>query len=258
MIRDLTTYSAATAKCRAMYGKRLTDQDWERLTSAKDLRAVWDVLSRSPAWTAVAERPQGAEELDPLLEGINEQLHQDCHNLGRFLPKEDRAIIEMFQSHLTSPMDAGQYQLWWSSAGRRSRELRRLVGAEADALNLVYVLRLRRFPASIGRAPELLIPIHDELKPEFIQRLLHASTDAVVLELLAHSPWKHEFKSLAPGVLEKQYETYMRAFCRRMLASANPGPQEVQAFLTLKDMDRKRLADIVAAVYNGIDPHRVV
>lgn len=257
MIKELTTYGAAVAKSRAMYGKRLTDQEWARLVEAKNLRTLWDILSRSPAWTAVAEAPRGAEDIAVLLESVNEQLRRDCRRLGMYLPREDKAFVDFFAGHLAAGMTPGEYQTWWAGAGKKRRELRRLVGAEADALNLVYVLRLRRFPASAARASELLIPVHDQLKPEFIQRLLHASSDAAVLALLEQSPWRHEFTSLAPGVLERQYEEYMRLFCRRVLASASPGPEEIQAYLTLKDMDRKRLADIASAVANGIDPHRV-
>lgn len=258
MIKKLMTYGAVVTKCRAMYGKRLTDDQWERLMEASSLRTVWDILSRSPAWTAVAEQPQGAVDGMVLVQSLMEQLRRDCHNLSLYLPKRDRTFIDFFMSHQERGMSPEEYQAWWSGIPKKDAALRRLVGAEADGLNLVYVLRLRRFPASIGRVKELLIPVREHLRPEFIDRLLHAPNDEAALEILASSPWKDDFKSLAPGVLESQYEAYMRAFSRRILASANPGPEEIQAFLTMKDMDRKKLANIVAAVEQGIDPHRVV
>lgn len=258
MIKRLAVYSAAAAKCRAMYGKGLKERDWERLADAQSLRTFWELLSRSPAWTAVSEAPRGAEDLGVLLESVNEQLRRDCAGLALYLPLGDRAFLETFRDHLGSGMGPDAYRQWWDGIGKKNRELQRLVGAEADVLNLVYALRLRRFPASIGRAPELLIPVRDRIRPEFIQSLLHTSDDAAVLEMIGRSPWKKQFTSLAPGVLESQYEAYMRSFCRRILVSARPGPEGIQAFLTLKDKDRKRLADMASAVANGIDPHRVI
>jgi hypothetical protein len=70
--------------------------------------------------------------------------------------------------------------------------------------------------------------------------------------------WGDVFTSLAPGDLEKEYRVYMEQFCRHIITSAGPGLAQVQAFLTLKDLERQRLTRLAAAVQRGLDPSLVI
>lgn len=250
-------YSAVTAKVRAMYGKLLTASQWESLQGAESLRAVRDVLRRCPGWSFAGEEPPEAAAMGAAL---SRQLWDDCHRLGLFLGEKDREEFRLFCRHqlAETPMTPEEYQRWWSSSIGKNDGLRRIVGAEIDAMNLVYILRLRRFPMSARRAKEYLIPVRHELKEPLIDRLLQTSDDRAVPELLESTRWGGVFKSLAPGDLEKQYQHYMERFCRRILNSSDAGFTVVQAFLPLKDMERRKLLRLIGAVDNGVDPHIVV
>ena len=256
MINDLIKYSSATVKARAMYGKRLTEDDWSQLMAVSSLRAAWDILRHSGAWSAVGEDPRCAEELETMTAALSRQLQEDVRRLCLYLDKKD---AETLRFYLRRPghMSPEEARRWWHDGGVQSAGLRRIAGAEADALNLVYILRLRTFPASVDRAEELLIPVRDKLTPDLVQRILRADSDKRVLELLRGTPWSSSFQSLAPGDLEKQYSAYMAAFCQRVLNGARPGLVAGQAFLTLKEMDRQRLTRLVSAVSKGIDPNLV-
>lgn len=257
MINNLIKYSAVSTKARAMYGKLLTPAQWESLMAAEDLTALREGLKKSPAWDSVGDAPA---EAAALCRALTARLEEDCRRLGLFLPAEDRELFEIFLRYQeqTTPMTPEEYQRWWASAGKRSESLRRIVGAEADALNLVYILRLRRFPKSVHRAKEYLIPIRRDLNAALIDRLLKAPDDAAVGAILETTRWGGTFKSLAPGDLERQYRRYMADFCRHILNAADASFAVVQAFLPLKDMERRRLMSLIGAVERGADPHTVI
>ncbi len=257
MIKNIIHYGAAATKARAMYGKLLSEAQWESLLAAGDLRAVWDVLRKCPAWERVGQVPVTAAAMSAAL---LEQLHDDCRRLGCFLDEEDRARLKGFLRYQEAErnMSPEDYQRWWSEATHKGDGLRRIVGAEADALNLVYILRLRRFPKSVQRAREYLIPIRYELRDDLIDRLLRASSDEAVLQILDKTRWGGVFRSLAPGDLEKQYQKYMEEFCRHILNAADAGIGVVQALLPIKDMERRKLLRLISAVAHGMDPRSVV
>lgn len=256
-MRDLIRYSAVATKARAMYGKMLTPAQWESLMAAEDLKTLRELLRKSPAWDSVEAAPP---EAGAMCRALTQRLEDDCRRLGYFLPEKDKALFETFLRYQeqSEPMSPEEYQRWWASAGKGSASLRRIAGTEADALNLVYILRLRRFPRSLPRAKEYLIPIRYRLKDPLIDRLLKAPDDAAVREILENTPWGGAFVSLAPGDLEKQYHRYMTDFCRHILNAADASFAVVQAFLPLKDMERRKLMNLIGAVSRGVAPHSVI
>ena len=258
MIKALIDYSAVTAKARAMYGKFLTAADWEQLLDASGLREIRELLRRSGAWSAAMEAAGASEDAETLSAALRQQLSRDCDSLCLYLSKADQETLRFFLRRPDGSMTPEEARRWWNEGGKRFAGLRRIAGAEADALNLVYILRLRRFPGSLPEAEKLLIPVRDKLTPRLVQGLLRARDDRAVLDILADTPWGGAFTSLAPGDLERQYGDYMAAFCRRLLTEARPGLPAVQAFLTLKDMERARLDRVIGAAARGIDPHLAV
>lgn len=257
MIKSIIHYGGAATKARAMYGKLLTPAQWENLLAAGDLRMVWDILRKCPAWDNIAQVPAEAAAMSAAL---LDRLNDDCRRLSYFLDEEDQATLRTFLHYqkMERPMSPEEYQRWWSEASHRGEGLRRIVGAESDALNLVYVLRLRRFPRSAPKAKEYLIPIRYELRDDLIDRLLRAPTDEAALQILEKTRWGGVFRSLAPGALEKQYQQYMEEFCRHILNAADAGMSVVQALLPIKDMERRKLLRLISAVAHGLDPRSVV
>lgn len=257
MIKNIIHYGAAATKARAMYGKLLTDAQWESLLVAGDLRTVWDILRKCPAWEGIGRVPA---EPAAMSAALLDQLHEDCRRLGCFLDEKDRDTLKTFLRYqeMERAMSPEEYQRWWSEASHKGEGLRRIVGAESDALNLVYVLRLRRFPRSAAKAKDYLIPIRYELRDELIDRLLRATSDEAVLQILEKTRWGEAFRSLAPGDLEKQYQQYMEAFCRHILNAADAGLGVVQALLPLKDMERRKLLRLIGALAHGMDPRTAV
>jgi vacuolar-type H+-ATPase subunit C/Vma6 len=253
-------YSAVTTKVRAMQGKGLTAAQWQRLGQTRSLQGLWDILSKCPGWAAVGEQPRGAQSLESLTQSLLEQLDRDGKNLCHYLNREDSQRIGQFlkRRQAGADMTPEDYQKLWSQKELEVSGGKAVAGAEADAMNLVYILRLRRFPASAAKAKSLLIPVKKNLSSGLIDKLLAAKDDQAVLSLLQATRWGDVFTSLAPGDLEKEYRAYMEQFCRHIITSAGPGLAQVQAFLTLKDLERQRLTRLAAAVQRGLDPSLVI
>lgn len=258
MIGQGKSYVAVATKVRAMRGKMLTDEQWRQLMDAASLRAVWQILQGCAGWKAAADVHQGQVSLFALSDALTRQMHLDLRSLGHFLPREDRQDLERFMRCLERGMAPEEFQQWWSGIHKGDIVLRHMAGAEADVLNLVYILRLRRFPASVDKAGALLIPIREKLKPSLVKSLLHARTDEEAIALLEHTPWAKLFTSTAPGDLEKQYRAYMHAFCAHLMVSAHPGMGTVLAFVALKYEERDKLRRLMGAVEQGIDPRLVL
>jgi vacuolar-type H+-ATPase subunit C/Vma6 len=253
---SLIKYSAVTAKVRAMEGKRLTPAQWQQMARVKNLYGVWELLSRCPAWAAVGEEPTGAQDGAVLTQSLWTQLERDQRNLSHYLDKADgqRTALFLRQRQGDASLSPEEYQRLWSQSGKALDGSKAVAGAEADAMNLVYILRLRQFPATVGKAKQLLIPLRKDLTPALVDKLLAARDDESVLAVLQTTRWGETFTSLEPGALERAYRAYMESFCRHIIAGASPGLAQVQAFLTLKDLERQRLTRLVAAVQRGLDP----
>ena len=241
-----------------MYGKRLKDAEWEALRVSDSLREVWEHLRASGSWSAVGEDPACAGSVEAMTAALRKQVENDLGRICLYLREKDRETLRFYLRRPDGDMTPEEAKRWWRDGGAKKAGLRRIAGAEADALNLVYILRLRRFPASVDRAEELLIPVRDKLTADIVHRLLRAPDDREVMRVLSGTPWSGVFTSLEPGALEKQYSAYMEAFCRRIMVSARPGLIVLQAFLTMRDMECRKLTRLAAAVSRGVSPENVV
>ncbi len=146
------------------------------------------------------------------------------------------------------------YSRAWSllnrgQSGRGKKQLAELLGHEADLLNLTHAMRLRRF----SREVTPLIPVSRKLKPETAAALVAARTDQEVQTVLDEAGFGQYFPR-GPVDPEKQYRRQMETFCRRLLNSPEPNFCFVQAYLTLKALERDRLIRIVRAIDYGVDP----
>lgn len=252
----IATYSAATAKARAMYAKRLTGDEWRHLESLSDVRSMAEALHQSAAWSAV----EPTDDADALCAALDAQVHDIYRRLCLYLRKErDRQYMAFFlkRKELTLSYSNEDYQAAWdciaeSYRGLSAVALRKLLGAEADMLNLVYILRLRRFPASLGEAKQHLIPVRLELKKKQIDALLAAKDDAAVRAVLKGTPWEKALAELSSAALDEQYRNYMESFCKKLVAGASPSAAVPVAFMMLTALDKQALVRLIRAAELGL------
>ena len=143
--------------------------------------------------------------------------------------------------------------------GSGAKQLREMIGTEADLLNIISIIRLQRsFPASLEKADELLIPVSYRLKPDFCHALENARSEAEAFELLKRSPFASSFENVDPANLEALYYRTMDRLCRKLVKPAEPDIGVPQAYLILRELECKKLMRVVETVGFGLDPRTLV
>ncbi len=143
--------------------------------------------------------------------------------------------------------------------GLGKKKLVKLLGTEADLLNIISLLRLHRyFPGSLNKADEMLIPIYDLLEPRLLKTLLTAKSEGEILAILKKSPCRRYLEGKNLQKLESLYYEAMEAFCRKIIKSPEPSICVPVAYLTLRELECKKLARLIEAVDYGVEPEEVL
>lgn len=139
------------------------------------------------------------------------------------------------------------------------QKIKELLGREADYLNLVSILRLHRyFPASLQNAGKLLIPISYKLRPEMVTALVNAQGEAEALSILKETKYGQSFGNVEGQRLEAIYENAMSDLCRKIVNTAEPSACTAPAYLTLKELECKKIVRVIESISAGIDPKSVI
>lgn len=145
------------------------------------------------------------------------------------------------------------------AAGPGRDRLLRLAGLEADLLNITHLLRiLRYFPRSLKGADALLIPVSHRLKRELVHDIIAAGTYDKALDVLRGSMWKDLAAAIDVSGPEREYERRLGGFCVRLMRSGEPSVCPAVAFLTLKELERKKLTRVIEAVRFGVPASDVI
>ncbi|MFB0920898.1 MAG: V-type ATPase subunit [Oscillospiraceae bacterium] len=143
--------------------------------------------------------------------------------------------------------------------GLGREKLKDTLGLEADLINITGIIRIQRsFHSSLERANELLIPITHHLKPELINALLEAKSEAEALDILRRSPLGKHLEGADTGKIESIFYNSMESFCRKLLRTAGADVSIPQAYLVLKELECKKLNRVIEAVSVGVDPKNVI
>ncbi|MEF9971234.1 MAG: V-type ATPase subunit [Oscillospiraceae bacterium] len=138
--------------------------------------------------------------------------------------------------------------------GDGSKTLAEILGRSADMLNIISILRLQRFfPGSLPAADSLLVPVSLRLRPALLRALISADGESEAREILKKSPCEKYFKGLDVQKLDNLFDEAMASFCRNLLRSPEPSICIPQAYLTLREIECKRLARYIEAASYGLE-----
>ena len=146
-----------------------------------------------------------------------------------------------------------------SYKGLGKKKLTKVLGTEADLLNIVSLLRLQRyFPASLEKANELLIPIYSLINSRLLKNLLTAKSEGETLDLLRKSPCRKYLEGIDLQKLESLYYEAMEAFCRQLIKAPEPSICVPVAYLTLREFECNKLTRLIQAIDYGLEPEKVL
>ncbi len=142
--------------------------------------------------------------------------------------------------------------------GPQKKRLQEYLGTQADGLNLTHLLRLKQYyPDALDDLEDLLIPVRSHLTDALIQQIRQAPDLEHVMEILRRHRWSERFAGdvLVP---EQAQDLAMIDFCRKLLTSPESGICTAQAYLSLKQIECRRMIRVYEAVRLGVDPARVL
>jgi|GEM_PF-2972246 len=143
--------------------------------------------------------------------------------------------------------------------GLEKQKLTKLLGTQADLLNIVSLLRLHRyFPSSYNNADELLIPIYSLIEPRLLKTLLTAKSESETLDILKKSRCRKYLEGKNLQNLESLYYEAMEDFCRQIIKSPEPSICVPVAYLTMRELECKKLTRLIQAVDYGVEPKEVL
>lgn len=131
----------------------------------------------------------------------------------------------------------------------------RALGQESDLLNLIHIMRLKRFfPDSSRSLDSVLFPVHYRLRRDFFDRVIAAPDYNSALSLIDGTYYAKFFRDRQFDKIEDYYREKIELFNRRELLSAPPSPYTATAYLTLKEFEVRRLnSAIERAYYTGLN-----
>ena len=239
MFKALNAYGAMNAKVRAMYGKLMTESEWH---------AVMNLKEAPPGFSA---------------ETVRAKLKDEYERLCKFASREDKKFLSLF------PPDA-QNNSYYIEAfsylkkrynGLDKKRLISFIGAEADLLNIIHLLRMvKSFPMSLrsGDYDRYLIPVGESLTKQFINELRAAASFEDAVDILKRSKWSRYFNTISSRNFEREYERFMEKFCKKLIYNPVPNAGMPHAYLLLKKLECERLIRTMEAIRSGVNPAAVL
>lgn len=138
-------------------------------------------------------------------------------------------------------------------ADAASREaLLRMLGFQTDMLNLICLLRLKRFFPEVREPQSYLLPFHYRLKPAELGRIFAAPSAEAALAAIRETPYAAAFRETELSELEDYYREAMFRMDRRQFLAGPPGVSGAISYLHLKDAETGCLVNVIESVSYGV------
>lgn len=137
-------------------------------------------------------------------------------------------------------------------AGEIRDALLHILGFQTDLLNIIHILRLKRyFPAELDHLPYLL-PFHYRMKPAQLSQLSAAPSLDAAFTFLRGTAYAHAFQDVEVSEVEDYYRRAMYRLYRRQLINGPPSVCTAIAYLHLKDAETSALINLIESVNYGV------
>lgn len=128
------------------------------------------------------------------------------------------------------------------------------LGQEIDLLNLIHIMRLKRYFPESPLAPDtMLFPVSYKLRRSFFDQIIAAPSYESALMLMKDTYYGKFFSTHSFEKIEDYYQRQIFIFNKGQLLRAAPSPYTSTAYLILREFEIKRLSGVIEqAFYAGI------
>lgn len=187
-------------------------------------------------------------DYDGLLEATRGSIYYDP--LLRLRPAEgglpDYTVTEsrLFSVYYGHMLDVVQKRY----VGDVRETLQKSFGTQVDMINIMHILRMKRFFPESGDILSVLFPLRYKLRPEQIQAMCAAEGADGVLEVVAGTPYAKVFRDVSMADLQRIYDETLFRLCRRQLMMGKSSIYSTVAFLNLRMLEMKELITVIETV----------
>ncbi|HCO62013.1 MAG TPA: hypothetical protein DIT49_00685 [Clostridiales bacterium] len=130
-------------------------------------------------------------------------------------------------------------------AGDTKRVLEQTIGAQADMLNIMHILRMKRFFPEVDNYLPVLLPYHYKVGPEQVHAMCQAKSVDGVLELIDQTPYAATFRDVKAEDWNNRYAAMLYRFSRRQLRMGPPSIYSAVAYMNLRELELKAVVSAV-------------
>lgn len=265
MAEELLGYSGLVTKARAMRGRLLKREDFERITEFQTVQETISFLKEQENYGSIYGGHEEIQHRGQVEELIYHSIWEDYRKLYRFGNQSQRRVMELYLPQLqfqtmSSEVDAAYFVRIWKEIGRFSDKkaqsiLQEIFGTQIDWLNIMWIYRAQHFfhqkPESVRT---ILIPVHYKVRKEEISQLLETEFSEEFEEILRNTVYfrgkgetvKIQDEISYHQVMEKMY----RRICRREPFSMAP----VLYYFYLKELEIAHLTTALEGIRYQLPP----
>lgn len=187
-------------------------------------------------------------DYDGLLEATRDSIYYDP--LLRLRPAEgdlpDYTVTEtrLFSVYYGHMLDVVKKRY----EGDVRKTLQKSFGTQVDMINIMHILRMKRFFPEADDILSVLFPLSYKLRPEQIQAMCAAEGADGVLAVVAGTPYAKAFRNVSMADLQQIYDETLFRLCRRQLMMGKSSIYSTVAFLNLRVLEMKELITVIETV----------
>lgn len=259
MAGELLQYSGLITKIKAMEGRLLTWEEYERILEFQTVHETIAYLREQQIYGKIYGGHDEIQHRGQVEALIYNSIREDYESIYRFCNPKQRAALRLYEKQLqyenaVPELDTGYFAAVWKRiAGfrqaRMKQVLREVFGTQIDWLNIMWIYRAKRFfRQSQEEIRTMLIPVHYKLKRTELARMVEAQRIEEFLEIVNNTVYfkgKDAFLNLQDEVsyhrvMQKMY----RKLCQKYPASLAP----VFAYLYHKEQEIQRLTTALEGI----------
>ncbi len=227
MAERLLPYSGLVTKARAMKGRLLKKDDFERITEFQTVQETISFLREQESYGRIYGEHEEIQHRGQVEELIHDSIREDYRKLYRFANDSQRRVMDLYLEQMqfqetTSWAAVSYFVRVWKEIGdskdkQMKKVLKEIFGTQIDWLNIMWIYRARHFfhqkPDAIRK---MIIPVSYKLKKEECGRLLAAEQMEEFLQILENTVYYKGKDALVKIQDEVSYHYVMRRMYQRI------------------------------------------
>ncbi len=187
-------------------------------------------------------------DYDGLLDAAKESIYYDTllslRPADGGLPDYTIAESMLFAVYYSHMMDVAKKRY----DGDVRKMIQTRLGTQVDLLNIMHILRMKRFFPDEDNFLTILYPFNYKLKPEQVRAMCAAEGVDGVMAVLAETPYAKTFRNVGVDELGHIYNELLFRLSRRQLMMGQPSIYSAVAFLNLRELELKELVTVIETV----------